>query len=148
MIRFVAGDDGKVWVIKPNTSPRLMGEYEWGMQTPLCAQLARAMLEEILPQWVESDLVDDMVERFYRRFMHRVVTPERRPRWNKTDAELVPIVKEMARFALEEQANVQRMAREPPVGMMNAGGMGEAKWGSERSGYKGLEPTLTPNRSK
>jgi hypothetical protein len=146
MIRFVAGDDGAVWVIKPNAPPRMLGHYEWGKRTTKCAELAKVMLEEMLDD-------DDRVYRLRLLFMQRFVEHQKLPRWSKTDEQLMPIIDSIEKIQREAEPDVRRMAREPPVGMVNAGGMvDESQWGSRATGVpvgsnvKQEPPTLTPNR--
>ncbi len=106
-MRFVGGNDGRVFVLNPGVRP--LGMFEWGVKPPSlgCINLAKALLHELDPSIVDA---------FYMRFMHRTVMQwiPMQP-WTKTDEELLMVVKQIEQVENETAKLRDQMARERPV---------------------------------
>lgn len=108
-MRFVGGDDGRVFVVDRRVTE--LGTFEWGVRpaTPKCIALAKTILEHIIPG-------DDVrVTKLYLRFMHRTVA-QWKPGipWTQTSDYLLKVVAEIEAVDLEAAKMRQQMARELP----------------------------------
>jgi hypothetical protein len=119
-IRFVGGNDGRVFAVNPGV--RELGTFEWG-KPPKSIKLCKALLTETMDQYLATT--------FYMRFMHRTTGwwKDGEP-WTCTSDQILAVVDDIERASktagpLLAGANLERGVITPEPQLPGAIGIGE-----------------------
>jgi hypothetical protein len=109
-MRFVGGDDGRVFLIDGGVTE--LGTFEWGSGGARCAELAKVILRHVLPGESSSQHEARAIA-LHRRFMYRsIATWTKGVAWTRSDNEFTSIIAEIDQ--VEKETAQLRASRESP----------------------------------
>jgi hypothetical protein len=132
MIRFVGGDDGRVFMIGKTVTE--LGVFNWGSPSPECSRLSHLMLSAIL--------TEDRASRVRGRFMHRLnhaigLVWVKDKAWTFSDEAVMNVVESIEAAERDMAPMREQMSREKPRVISDATPRG-VTWDSD--------PTIVPNK--